>query len=889
MRACHFFGPLIASWAVLLLPIAAFAQTTPVLTIHTLDAADGGPLDDVKLTIDGRALATDKLGPGAFRLNGLMPGRHRIVGRAAGHDDVTQEISAINADQTVTLRLPRTEDASALHVIGRSAASMTSNGGLTVHTTLGSTALVDAGTFRLADALVTLPSLNATATGMTSQQSGPGSSIYLDLRGYGAIETSTLIDGHPIGQGIDLGFNFQNAPIFALDNVYIGYGTGASGLDAIGAIGGIIDMRTLVPTKTPVTSLLQGVGSDGRATTAATATGSTPNGKFGYAFAYGIDGNNGPLGTQTIYSPAASWDPSSRAPAIVGPATYALSQGTNRRAILGRLSFALSPTTQLSLRAVSNNSYSDGTGNSDDLLLPSRTALAQGNQLLANKAPTDACPAGTFTATNAYGIPQGSGRNFAPDGGVTCQTAAQYAAFNTGFAGYGPHFVTERATDYDARLSSTYGRLDVVLDAFTNSYHFDYDRLTFQPYFAAPGDTGFSSDQLVVNTGVSLVSRLAAGDHDVGFEYRNLLNTNRFRVTGSPVAAPVIANSTYALEDVVHHAGSRFTAQVGAAFAQSTATNTSSVDPHAAFVLTASPRDTVRLTGGFATVQPPGAWLDTPFIPVTSLSPVCSEPTSIGNVASATLKPEHGSDADVTYSHRWDTRDETVIGVYTGFISNKIYNATVPLNQLPAGAYDSAVAANFQQQLDAACGPRNAGLGATGYVNLGTVQTRGIQIAGRRHLTPQLALTYGWSQESAILRSVDPSVLQANLTLVPGGQLPAVPVHKATLGFQYRAANGIAAALTQTFVSTNNPSNLPAYSFGNLSISGPIAGGRLNVAVANVFNQYAGDVSLLGAGQALALNAFAPASAYAALTGAAATTYNPLAPRQIDVFYTIRR
>jgi hypothetical protein len=203
--------------------------------------------------------------------------------------------------------------------------------------------------------LVTLPSLNATATGMTSQQSGPGSSVCLDLRGYDAIETSTLIDGHPIGQGIDLGFNFQNAPIFALDNVYIGYGTGASGLDAIGAIGGVIDMRTLMPTKTPVTSFLQGVGSYSRATT--TATGSTPNGKVGYAFAYGIDGSNGPLGTQTIYSPAASWDTSARALAIVGPATYTLSQDTNRRALLGRLAFAPSPTTQLSLRAMSNNSY----------------------------------------------------------------------------------------------------------------------------------------------------------------------------------------------------------------------------------------------------------------------------------------------------------------------------------------------------------------------------------------------------------------------------------------------------------------------------------------------------------------------------------------------------
>lgn len=90
----------------------------------------------------------------------------------------------------------------------------------------------------------------------------------------------------------------------------------------------------------------------------------------------------------------------------------------------------------------------------------------------------------------------------------------------------------------------------------------------------------------------------------------------------------------------------------------------------------------------------------------------------------------------------------------------------------------------FQTELTSACGPNNGGLKATGYVNLGTVQVRGMQIAGQHHVA-DLAVTYGWSVELAVLQSAD-AVLQSNLILILGAQLPAVPLHEATLGFAYR-------------------------------------------------------------------------------------------------------
>ncbi|MBV9103842.1 MAG: TonB-dependent receptor, partial [Candidatus Eremiobacteraeota bacterium] len=231
--------------------VAAASGGSIIVTV--VDAQSGAPLDGARVVVsDAGTRELRNSGGGHFEAGDVAVGTHRIVATAAGHRDASAVLSVAEGSvATATLRLAPASEAQQLRVIGRTASRSESEPaeGLSLHTTIGTTALVDAGIFRFADALDELPSLNATASGHTSLSNGPGASIYLDMRGLGSIETQTLIDGHPIGQGIDLGYNYQDAPIFGFRDVFVGYGTGASGLLSIGAVGGIVDMRTLEPTQ----------------------------------------------------------------------------------------------------------------------------------------------------------------------------------------------------------------------------------------------------------------------------------------------------------------------------------------------------------------------------------------------------------------------------------------------------------------------------------------------------------------------------------------------------------------------------------------------------------------------------------------------------------------
>lgn len=879
---------------------AALAQATIGADIRIVDAGSGRPVEGAAVTlVDEPALPVALLRDGVtYHVDGLSPGVHTIAVAASGYRPERGQFLLAGAGTSVTVRLRRSDEATELPTVGRVEARTSDNpsSGMVLHTTLGARDLERSGAFRLADALVTLPDLSATnqtaGRNQTSQSNGPGSSIYMDIRGFGPIETLTLIDGHPLGQGVDLGFNFQDAPIFALGSVYVGYGSGASGISSLGEIGGIVDMRTLEPTPEQRSSALQGFGSYGRALTELQATGIMKGHRIGYALAYGVEGTGGPIAPQLVYSPAASFDQSTSESAIRNAATYPYSQDTNRRSALAKLRLSLGPATNLTLRAITNTSWEDGTGNSDNIYRDPQVALALGQQLLAAKPPppADLCPAGTFTATNIFGQPNGFGRNGQPDGGVTCQTPQRYAQFNTGFQGIGPHQTQLRATDYDLRLTSEYGRQSLFADAFTNSYYFNYDRSGFLPYFQTPGDTGFTLDQLVVNTGVQLVDRIAMGKNEIAFGIRDLVNANRFRLTQAPVQAPRVNEQSLALEDR-YHPSDRLTTQFDLALEASSATSSTSLEPHVAVSYDLTAADRMRVTAGGNIVQPPGIWLGLPFVPtpLNQFVPTCSGVAPVGTGPTLPLGPERGGDEELTYSHLWGADSQLTFAAYNAQLVGKLYNVIVPISSLPAGSVPESALAPYQQILMAVCGPTLPPLGVTENLNLGEVSARGLQAVANVRLTRTLVAKLDWSEESAVLRSAPPVLLAANLSLVPGGQLPAVPLHKASFGLDYRSRGGLEAGFTTFRVSTNNPANLPAYAYTNAQVGALVGPGRLRFLAYNLFNQQAGDRSLLGEGYPLALNAFAPSFAYAPFVGSAATTRYVLAPRRYEVYYQLTR
>jgi hypothetical protein len=175
--------------------------------------------------------------------------------------------------------------------------------------------------------------------------------------------------------------------------------------------------------------------------------------KSAYAFGFGVASLDGPLNNDYLYQPGAAFDQSAIIPGA-NPAVHDLgvykddSLAVSRTA-LGKLRYELSPTSAITFTSLVSSYWADKTGNGDGDFTPYALALAQGQANLKgyaldafpNLAP---CPAGTFVGTNANGQPNGYGPPAkgsapgtlgAPDGGLTCQTPQQYAAFNTGYAG----------------------------------------------------------------------------------------------------------------------------------------------------------------------------------------------------------------------------------------------------------------------------------------------------------------------------------------------------------------------------------------------------------------------------------------------------------------------
>jgi hypothetical protein len=137
-----------------------------------------------------------------------------------------------------------------------------------------------------------------------------------------------------------------------------------------------------------------------------------------------------------------------------------------------------------------------------------------------------------------------------------------------------------------------------------------------------------------------------------------------------------------------------------------------------------------------------------------------------------------------------------------------------------------------------------------------------------------------------VITSASPALLQANLALVPGAQLPHLPLH--TLDASVDRLVGRAFDLRYTFhwISSNNTKGQPAYTYSALRLSSPLKNGTLSVGVDNLFNQNAFVEGLLSQGVPLALNQYASASAYGPL-GTAATERFGLPSRRVFVSYAL--
>jgi hypothetical protein len=862
------------------------------------DAQTGLPLSNVTVELRGTKTSVLTDTRGGFVLSGLAGGRYVLRIHTAGYVPSDTDTITVPDGGTaqVTLSLDRTSVASseALKTIGQTSvsASQSLQKSTTMYRTLSAPALAQTGTYRAADALRLLPSVN---NGITGDTASLGDDINLSIRGIGTLETTAALDGHPIGYGFPGGYNYQLSPIMGLRAIDVTYGSGGD-LLGVNAIGGVVNFLTINPTRDPQLTFQQGYGTFSKLATNVQYTGTA--GKLGYAVDYGVATLDGPFKNAYFAQPGSAFDPS----APVGSTAYPLYKDDSTaisRVGLVKLRYDLTPTSRITLTSTNSSYWEDKTGNGDGDYLDYPAALAFGNLLLKNKASGDPCGAGLFQPLNQFGVPAGTGQNGLPDGGVPCQTPQQYAHFNTGFDGAGPAWQSFNFNDehvvYENQVTANQ---TVRFDTFTNRLLNTNDR-TFQlPYQSVPGDQASWRNYGVAETGFIASDDFASRNNGFGLGATYLNSAYGFFKDGDPKGDPVVHDTSFFIRDAYRPNGSPLSLQANAYFKQSSETNTSYVDPRLSAAYELGNNNVVRVAAGATSTQPAGNEIDVPFVesPLGGAGggkPInCSSTNSLGSAPSSILQPERGVDEEFSFGHRFYGDSQVQLDLYNTEVYDKLYSTLVPLSQSGTGFINPAYLSAQAEKLIAACGVSEQQaislLGVSGTVNVGQLQSRGFDLHGRERLDRRTFIDYDWDLDSTILKSAPIPLLQANPDLIVNGQLPSLPLHTLAASVDHNFGRGIEARYTIHTVSVNNTKSLPAYNFSDFTISSPVPSGSFSLSISNLFSQYADIRGLRYEGVPLPLNQYASAADYDPYTGVAATERFGLPYRMIFLNYTFQ-
>ncbi|MBV8728011.1 MAG: carboxypeptidase regulatory-like domain-containing protein, partial [Candidatus Eremiobacteraeota bacterium] len=555
-QSIAFILSLVCCTTTMLLPAGAQQETSSAISGIVVDQANGLPITGALVeTVGPAAKSATTDASGRFALSALKSGVYQLRITHAGYQTTLSEALTLSGGATsgITLALARQQTgATTLREIGSTTvhASQSLQRSSVIYHSASAEAIERSGFYRTGDYLRTLPQVNmASSTGGGSDTPSPGDDQYLDIRGIGNIETTALLDGHPIGQGLNrgknYGYNWEISPTFALRNVVVTYGSALSGLSPYSAIGGVINMQTLEPTPDRQFTLTQGIGSYAKSATTFSATGQF-NSRLGYAVAAGSQSIDGPYNNAYFFQPGAAYDQA----APVGSAVYNMgiykddTAAVNRGGMLKlRLSLGnLERPSHLTASALWASYWDDKTGNGDQDFLPYDTALANGQAQLAAYTPGNPttppytvsnlpnCPTGQFLGHSVNGNPFGFGPNGLEDGGPHCVTPQQYASLAGGLQGAGAAWQSFRIGQYDLRFDTPTRTGQIVVEGYTNYWRQKYDR-TFQLPFNAATDTsgtGFGpnpyiTDPAVSTSGLSITDEFNGRNNDIGlgFAYNN--------------------------------------------------------------------------------------------------------------------------------------------------------------------------------------------------------------------------------------------------------------------------------------------------------------------------------------------------------------------------------
>ena len=268
----------------------------------------------------------------------------------------------------------------------------------------------------------------------------------------------------------------------------------------------------------------------------------------------------------------------------------------------------------------------------------------------------------------------------------------------------------------------------------------------------------------------------------------------------------------------------------------------------------------------------------------------CGAPNSIGSIPSSALHPERGVDQELAYAHGLGGDGFAQIALYNVNVYDKLYSTVVPLSATGSAFVNQAFLAQRLQAIAAACPTLDPAslAGVTGTFNVGALRARSFTFSGRQRFDRRTYVDYAWTLDSTAIVSAPLPLLQANLKLIPGSQLPGLPLHTLDASLDRLFGRSIDVRYTFHGVSDNNTKRLPAYDYSDLRVAVPLARVTLSLQIDNLFNQYAEIRKLLDEGEPYALNRYATPASYVPYLGAAASERFGLPYRSIFVNASVR-
>ncbi len=875
---------------------SASSMTTARSTTQDVPLLAGAVVDQSGLAVAGATIraigrgiekSTTTSATGGYAFSNLQPGLYQVVVSGGGYqpqraNDVAVVKGSIENVSFVLTRARTQQDLSTIATVsthaGNPIASTT-----TITRSLEPQILTSEGYLRFGDQLRTLPGVNLG--GLTSSV---GDDLYINIRGMGTSETQALLDGHPVGPigvyafngggNFPTSFNFADSPGFALNKVEVTFGSGSSGLYGNDAIGGTINMETLNPTAERHYEMQYGIGDQGKQISFAKATGML--GKLGYAFAGGVTGTYGMFSPQQITQTALPDNAGNPCPAVAtqfdltpchyAANTYTVSQNTNVRSGLAKLSYALSPNTTLSGSWFASGQWADSTGNGDNDNIPYDYRLYQLSQ---NGKPDCALPGDKSGTMSGYSVTTGSG--------AACDTPQQLASATSGpFGGGAGRARGTSMFDYHTRLRTVSGRSTYTVDYFFNHYKFfktSEDSAGLNPDGTCCGGTVYS--QFLNSQGVFVSDEITNENSDFGFGYfaehqiQTRLNYQfagqglyNYSTPASPGYASIFAKGSVNFSPTA-------SVYANAWVKRSTTDQTTSFDPRVSLVLRPkSGADVFRFTYGHSTGDPAAELIQSgavvtanPASAVTGFR--CNAFNQIGNGGNPSIKPEVGSDLEFGYAHRFQNDSNVQLNLYQTNVTNQLFSAALPISQYAGSVpLSPTLLAGFAQDaITNGCpGVTLANPNSVlQYLAIGTTYNatraryRGIEISGRQRFSRNFFVDYSYDIQSAQQTGVSDNILQNNPFIINDHQIQGIPYNQATLAFDYSIPHGWQAHADGYFVSNNNVSRRPAYNFWSGYVGKSIGKGMtVRLGMFNVFNQATQNYGYIGHQQFIPENHF---------------------------------